>query len=159
MRGSMALAAIAVAARNGSLDVGGRFPGRLLATKLAMPLLLLAVGGELIGDKLPTTPSRLMPGPLIGRCLTGAFTGAIIGRGRGGAAIGGAAAGALAALASSWVGNKGRAAIVDRTGLPDPVVALGEDVLAILFGAMAISDPEAMTAPDSLAATSPAPTP
>lgn len=159
MRGSMALAAIAVAARNGSPDVGDHFPGRLLGTRPAMPLLLLAVAGELIGDKLPATPSRLLPGPLLGRCATGALTGAVIGRGRGGSTLGGAAAGSLAALASSWVGNKGRAAIVARTGLPDPVVALGEDVLAILFAAIAISDPEALAAPESHAVTSPATTP
>lgn len=147
MRGAMTLAAITVAARAGSLDVGDRFPGRLLGTRPAMPLMLLAAAGELVGDKLPVTPSRLEPGPLFGRCVTGALTGAVISRGRGGSPVGGAMVGSLAALAGSWVGNRGRAAIVKRTGLPDPVVAVGEDVLAILFAAVAISDREAISAP------------
>lgn len=146
MRGTMALAAIAVAARNGSLDVGDGFPGRWLGTRPAMPLLLLGAAGELVGDKLPATPSRLLPGPLLGRCVTGAVTGAVIGRGRGGSALGGAVAGSLGALASSFAGNKGRAAIVARTGLPDPVIAAGEDVLSILCAAIAVSDRDTLPA-------------
>ena len=39
--------------------------------------------------------------------------------------------GLLAALASSWTFRWGRAWLGQRTGLPDPVVALGEDALAI----------------------------
>ena len=137
MRGTVAITAIAYAARQGALSV--RYPhlDRLLQAQPTLPLLATAVVGELIVDKLPMTPSRLEPGPLVGRLVGSGVTGALVSRGRGGSSITGALVGAVTALASSWAFGRGRVKISARTGVPDPVVAIGEDGLAIAFASLA----------------------
>ena len=91
-------------------------PGRLA--------LFAAAGGEVVGDKLPMIPPRTSPGPLAGRLVSGALCGARL------AGAPGVAAGALAAAAATFGLPRARAAVAERTGLPDPVVAVGEDALA-----------------------------
>ena len=131
MRSATAGAAIAVAVRLGLLDAGPGRLGHLLRWPPALPLAILAAGGEIAVDKFPSTPSRLDPGPLGGRIVGGAVTGAIVARGRGGSAATGAAVGSLAALASSWAFYHARAKLSSVTGLSDAVVAGGEDALAV----------------------------
>ncbi|OMH34390.1 hypothetical protein [Tersicoccus sp. Bi-70] len=83
----------AVASGNAS---GGRSIGRVAAT--------LAVAGEMVVDKLPATPSRLDPGPFVGRLVSGA-TGATILAHRENAVLDvPVIAGAAGALAGSWGG-------------------------------------------------------
>ena len=84
-----------------------------------------AAGGEAVGDKLPIVPPRTSPGPLAGRVISGALCGRRL------AGTPGLAAGALAAAAATFGLPRLRAAAVERSGLPDPVVALGEDALAV----------------------------
>lgn len=140
MRSATAVAAIVVAVRLGLLDPGNGRLGRLLRWRPALPLAILAAGGELVGDKLPATPSRLDPGPLGGRIVGGAVTGAIMARGRGGSAATGAVVGSAAALASSWAFYHARAWLGSATGFPDPIVAIGEDALAITVATAAVAD-------------------
>lgn len=88
--------------------------------------------GELVGDKLPATPSRIAPGPLVGRVAAGAVVGlAVADPGHGGSRLAGAVVGALGALAGSWLFYLARKSVVDRTGLPDLVVALVEDAVTV----------------------------
>ena len=87
---------------------------------------LLAAAGELIADKLPIVPPRTSPPSLAGRLLSGAAGGGLIGAGAVGAAAGSATAG-LAAFA----GQRARRELGRRTGLPDPLIAVAEDALAI----------------------------
>lgn len=95
--------------------------------------------GELVGDKLPNTPSRLAPLPLVGRMTIGAIAGAAIGsEGKGSQPIvRGAVLGAFGGLVGSFAGYHLRHAIVEKSGLPDLVVALGEDAIAISLAAEA----------------------
>jgi len=46
----------------------------------------------------------------------------------------GAAVGCTAAIAASFAGERIRALTVEKTGLPDPVVALAEDAAVLLIG-------------------------
>ena len=131
MRSTMAFTAMAYAARLGNFSLRDHRLDRVLRSKPALPVLGLAALGELVVDKLPMTPSRLEPGPLAGRLVGGSLAGALASRGRGGSPVTGALVGMAAALASSWIFNRGRTWIGDRTGIPDPVVAVGEDGLAI----------------------------
>lgn len=85
---------------------------------------LTAAAGEIVIDKLPMTPSRTSPPGLAGRLASGAACGGLT-AGAAGAAVGSAAA-ALAAFA----GERTRAAIGRRSGWPDPLVAVAEDMLA-----------------------------
>lgn len=144
MRSATAAAAIVVAVRLGLLDrpkvPGDGRIGRLLRWGPALPLSILAVGGELVADKLPLTPSRLDPGPLGGRFAAGAMAGAIVARGRGGSAAAGALIGSAVALASSWAFYHCRVWLGSATGLPDLIVAIGEDALAIVVAAATVAD-------------------
>jgi hypothetical protein len=88
--------------------------------------LLLAATGELAADKTSAAPDRTEPIGLGGRVGTGALTGYAIG-GPVGAAV--AAVSAGAGTYSTW---RVRKLVVSATGLPDPVIAAGEDILAYL---------------------------
>jgi uncharacterized membrane protein len=75
------------------------------------PAVRLATGaavlGELVGDKLPSTPSRLQPGPLGGRWAAGALAGySLARRDRANvlvpAAVGLVGAGVGAVLGTAW---------------------------------------------------------
>ncbi len=90
--------------------------------------------GELLGDKLPKTSSRLAPGPLIGRTISGAGVGYALCRRAGQSPWLGVALGAGAAVLGAYGGYHARKVLGERLHLPDPVVAVGEDALAIGIG-------------------------
>ncbi|MDQ3696027.1 MAG: DUF4126 family protein [Chloroflexota bacterium] len=136
MRSMSALAAASAAARRGRLEVGDAWTGRLLRARGASIALGLAVAGELVGDKLPIAPSRLEPGPLVGRTVLGGIVGAIVCRGRGGSPVAGILAGSAAAFLSTQAWGRGRAGIVERTGVPDPLIAVIEDGLALAIASI-----------------------
>jgi uncharacterized membrane protein len=102
-----------------------------MGSTLAVVVLTVLAVGELIADKLPFTPNRTAPGPPIGRILTGALCGAALGVGGGGSLGAGVALGAAGAVAGAFGGYQIRRQLVKGTGLPDFVVALGEDLVAI----------------------------
>jgi len=95
--------------------------------------------GELIGDKLPMTPSRLSSGPLIGRIVFGAVAGALVSRRFNQALLDGAICGALGAVAGSIVGYAYRTLVSQGLNLPDFVGAIVEDGTAITIGLNAVS--------------------
>jgi uncharacterized membrane protein len=99
--------------------------GRLTSSPRVRAGLLLAAAGELVGDKLPKTPSRTMPPGVIGRLAGGAICGWVVG-GPVGAAVASATAGA-----TTFVGHGVRAAAVKGSRLPDLPFALIEDAIAI----------------------------
>jgi uncharacterized membrane protein len=95
------------------------------------PYILSALAiGELIADKLPKTPSRKMPGPFIGRIVTGALSGATLGAAVQ-APIGGLVAGAVGGVAGTLGGYEFRARLVGAIGGNDLPIALLEDAIAI----------------------------
>jgi uncharacterized membrane protein len=99
--------------------LGGRW-GRIGATMGAL--------GELVGDKLPATGSRLEPLPLAGRVVSGAIVGFLVSQRDGrpsGAPVLAAAAGAVggAVLGRAWRG------LAQRRGRRDLPAALAEDAV------------------------------
>ena len=128
-----ALAARGLEPSSGPLAVLGSGGGRRAS--------YLAAVGEIVADKLPVTPSRMDRGPLIGRVVSGAIAGAVLASARG---VRGArlvlpmAAGAGGAYLGSWGGYTARKAVGAATGLPDPVVAVGEDLVAVGLAAAAV---------------------
>jgi len=103
------------------------------------PLRLALAGlaaGELIADKLPATPPRTIPPALIFRAISGGFSGYWVARSLAADGRSGALAGTLGALAGAFGGMAVRSRIVRASGLPDPLLALAEDALA-LGGALA----------------------
>lgn len=108
--------------------------------QLGRRALMLSSIGELVGDKLPMTPSRLEPGPLFGRIVLGTIAGAAVGsEGVGkGSIVRGALLGTTGAIIGNFGGYYARKAVVDAIGVPDPVVAVGEDAIAISLARAAV---------------------
>lgn len=131
---SMAPGAMLALSHDDASATAGWLRGPVLRTTWGRRLLVLMGVGELIGDKLPTTPSRLELPALIGRVAIAAIGAGAIGSEYGGgkgriawAVI----VGAAAALAGNVLFANARAAAVARTKLPDPVVAVAEDATCI----------------------------
>ena len=121
------------AASRGDLNLDGTFLAFLSSPRLSKALVLMELG-ELVGDKLPATPSRTSPPPLLGRAASGALVGAAVFVSEGRRATTGAALGSTAAIVAALAGERLRALAVEKTGLPDPVVALAEDATVLLVG-------------------------
>lgn len=102
----------------------------LTSRKVSTILGMMAIG-ELIADKLPTTPARTKPQPLTGRAVIGGTVGAIIAYAYNQPPAYGGAIGTTAAVAGSFAGYSARARLVKALGVPDPAVALVEDALAV----------------------------
>ena len=90
---------------------------------------VLAIG-ELIGDKLPKTPSRKAPLGLVARIVTGALCGGAIGANEQ-VLVPGVIAGVIGALAGTYGGYEFRSRLVKSTGGKDLPIALLEDAIAI----------------------------
>jgi uncharacterized membrane protein len=107
--------------------------GRLgKAAKFGLPVL---AAGELVGDKLPMAPPRVEGPGLVGRVLSGAFSGRVSGGSRG------ARVGATFALAATYPSQALRAQIVKRTPVPDIACAVPEDLLAATLATAASTEP------------------
>jgi uncharacterized membrane protein len=135
LSGSRSATPLAVLALNqGTREARGPWQRwRAFRSPIGRGALVAAGVGELVGDKLPATPSRLDAGPLTGRAVAGAVVGMAMGRtgsGRG-RPVAGALVGAVGALVGSWLFARARQAVVRGTGLPDVAVALVEDAVAI----------------------------
>ena len=123
-------AVVAWAARLGWLHLEGT-PLAWLARPITTYVLAALMLGELVGDKLPTTPPRTAVGPFAGRVVTGALAGAAFTAGVGQHLALGAIVGALGAVAGTLGGYRARIGLVRALGVPDYVVAVAEDVLAV----------------------------
>lgn len=95
----------------------------------------LMVGGELVMDKLPGTPSRLQPPVVSVRVLSGAGGAVALAHREQAEPSLPALAGAAGAAAGSWSGAAWRSWAVGR--LPDWEAALIEDVVAVGLAAVA----------------------
>jgi uncharacterized membrane protein len=110
LRSMTAPAIVAWATSFGWLSLEGT-PLAFLGSPAARFILLALMIGELVLDKLPFTPSRTRPGPFGGRIVSGALSGA--------------------ALMAGFGGYRARTGLVRTFGVPDYVVALLEDVVAV----------------------------
>jgi uncharacterized membrane protein len=105
--------------------------------KVALVMKFLAAG-EIVGDKLPMTPSRIAPGPLFGRLLFGGFSSAALWISEGKRARTGALLGAVSAAAGAYTFYYLRRSAGKASGIPDPWIGLLEDILAYGVGASII---------------------
>ncbi|MGZ3496733.1 MAG: hypothetical protein ACXWNK_00990 [Vulcanimicrobiaceae bacterium] len=90
-----------------------------------------ALAGELVVDKLPFTGARTKGGALGARMSAAGFATRSLAAPSGIARLALVAIAALAAYGTAYAMMNARKAIVDRTGLPDALVAIGEDALAV----------------------------
>ena len=130
LRTFTAPAAVSWAARLGALDLHGSWLAFFGFAVTPYILTLLAIA-ELIGDKLPRTPSRKAPMPFIARIVSGGLCGGALGAASG-FLIGGLVAGALGAVVGTFGGYEFRARLVKAIGGNDLPIALLEDAIAII---------------------------
>ena len=103
---------------------------RLLRRPAIETALLAAAAAELVADKLPIIGDRIHPGPLAARAASGALAGWAISR-RKESALGLAITGAASAVAVAFVAWRVRRFITSRSRVPDFIVAVCEDAIAI----------------------------
>jgi uncharacterized membrane protein len=136
LRAAMPLAAITWAARLGWLSLAGT-PLAFLAAPLASYITTAFALLELVGDKLPATPSRKKPGGFVSRVVVGGFAGAALGISLGSAWLG-IVSGVVGAVAGTLGGAACRAKLASACGRDLPA-ALIEDVVAIVASYLIVS--------------------
>ncbi len=122
-------AVVSWAARFGLLHLENT-PLAFLGFPITSYIFTVLAFGELVADKLPTTPSRKALAPFVGRIGTGALSGAAIGAASGGL-LGGLVAGALGGVAGTLGGYEFRSRLVKATGGKDLPIAVLEDIIAV----------------------------
>jgi uncharacterized membrane protein len=138
MRSLTAPAVTAWAAQRNWLNLAGTRLAFMGSTAAVAIFTVLAIV-ELITDKLPSTPSRTAPVGLIARLLSGALSGACVGVSAGHSPALGAILGAAGALAGAFAGYQWRTNLVKALKVPDFVIALVEDAIAIGAGLFIVS--------------------
>lgn len=104
---------------------------------VAILFTVLAVG-EYVGDKLPKTPNRIAPGPLLARLVFGGLVGSIAATAMNGPGIEGVLLGVVGAGLGAFGGFMCRRELVEMTAFPDWQIALMEDVFALLCAMFAL---------------------
>lgn len=128
LRAIVGLAAVSWAASYQHLALEGTWLSFL--GKRATPFITSFMAlGELVTDKLPKTPSRLVLPQFGARVVMGALSGAAVGLSQGHFAIG-LIAGILGSVVGTFAGFKGRGLVAKSLGRDLPA-ALLEDVIAI----------------------------
>ncbi len=138
LRSASGPAFVGRAANRGHMDLDGT-PLAFFGSPRLSKALTLAQLGEIIGDKLPMTPSRTVWPPLLGRAVSGGLVGAAAFLSEGRHAATGAILGSSAAVAAAFAGENLRALAVEKSGLPNPGVAIVEDALVVFVGSRATS--------------------
>jgi uncharacterized membrane protein len=126
------------AAHLGWLELDGTRLGFMESTVATYGFSVLALG-ELIADKLPFIPNRTAPGPLFGRVVLGALSGAALCLAAGRSAFAGAILGGAGGVIGAFAGYRARASLVKKLRCPDWVIAVLEDIVAIGGGLFLVS--------------------
>ncbi len=117
------------------LDDTWAFWSAKLVTAIVFTLLAI---GEYIIDKLPKTPNRTAPGPLIARLVFAGLVGAIVAAGLNGSGVESVILSVGGALVGAFAGFLIRREVVIQLKSKDWPVALVEDVSAILLAVFAM---------------------
>jgi len=110
-----------------------------LHNQISLVVFTLLAIGELVADKLPFIPSRTQPGPLVVRILFGATCGVALAFTAGGAWLPCGVLGGLGGVAGAFAGYNARRWLTVGRGLPDFLIALIEDIVAIGGGLLIVS--------------------
>ena len=128
--GGAALIGVACGMRSAIGPAALAWRGQLGGTRTKR-LLTAAAAGEVVADKTPVVPPRTSAPALGGRVLSSAMCGWRL-AGRWGAVSGG-----LGALAGTFGAYRARAALGEATEVPDPLLGVAEDALAVALAALA----------------------
>jgi uncharacterized membrane protein len=106
-------------------------PLAFMGSTAAVAIFTVLALGELVVDKLPSTPNRTKLLGLIGRSVTGGLCGAAVAASGAQSIALGAVLGVAGAIAGTFIGYEVRKRIVRALKVPDFVIALLEDAVAI----------------------------
>lgn len=137
LRSMTAPAVVAWGAHLGWLHLDGSFLA-FLANKISLIVFSLFALGELIADKLPFIPRRTQAGPLGARIVFGAICGAALSISGGAAPWIGAILGCVGGVAGAFAGYQYRHQLSRRAKVPDFLLALLEDVVAVGGGLLVV---------------------
>ncbi len=138
MRSMSSPATIGQLAKSGLLETGHAQLAFLNRPITAKSLAAAAIG-ELIADKLPFLPKRTKAPSLIWRAVSGALGGAAVCSSKRRSVLAGAMLGAAAAAGATYGAYELRRWAGERFDIPDPVVAIAEDVLVAGCGLLVLS--------------------
>jgi uncharacterized membrane protein len=109
-------------------------PLAFMGSTAAVAVFTVLALGELVIDKLPSTPNRTKLPGLIGRGVLGGLSGAAVAASGAQSIALGAVLGVAGAIAGAFAGYEVRKRLVRALRVPDFVIALLEDVVAIAGG-------------------------
>jgi uncharacterized membrane protein len=138
LRSVTAPAAVSWAAHLGWLDLQGS-PLAFMGSTAAVAIFSVLALVEYVADKLPRTPSRTRAGSLIGRMAMGSLAGVGVTAAGGQLLLAGAVLGGVGALIGSFAGYEVRRQLVKGLGVKDIVVAIPEDLVAIVLAYLLVS--------------------
>jgi uncharacterized membrane protein len=138
LRSLTAPAVVAWAAHRNWLSLHST-PLAFMGSSAAVVIFTLLAIVELITDQLPSTPSRLKPPGLIARVVLGGLSGAAIALAGTQSIAFGAVLGVAGGIVGASAGYKVRTGLVKALKVPDLVIALLEDAVAIAGGLFIVS--------------------
>jgi uncharacterized membrane protein len=114
-------------------------PLKFMASIITVTIFTILACVELVTDQLPSTPARTKPAGLIPRILMGGLCGAAVASaGQQSLAIG-AVLGAVGGIAGGFTGYEVRTRLVKALSVPDFVIAVLEDAVAVGGGLFLLS--------------------
>jgi uncharacterized membrane protein len=128
LRSLTAPAVVAWGAHLGWLNLHGS-PLAFIGSTIAVAILSVLAIGELIADKLPMTPKRTAPAPLMARIITGGLCGACLCAATRQSLIAGGLLGGIGGIVGTFLGYGIRRRL--DLHFKDLGVALCEDVVAV----------------------------
>ena len=114
-------------------------PLAFMGSKWTVVIFTILAVVELIGDQLPSTAARTGAMGLSARIVTGALTGACLAAAGNAVLWLGVVAGVVGAIAGTFGGYYARVSLVRSLRVPDFVIAIPEDVIAIGLGLLLTS--------------------
>jgi len=138
LRSLTAPAVVAWAAHRNWLDLHGSPLSFMASTTATIIFSVLAVV-ELIADQLPSAPARTKPTGLIARIVLGGLSGACIAAAGTQSLSFGTILGVVGGIAGAFGGYQVRTRLVKALKVPDLVIALLEDAVAIAGGLFIVS--------------------
>ena len=138
LRSLTAPAVVAWAANLGWINLHNS-PLAFMGSKWTVVIFTALAVVELVADQLPSTPARTAAIGLSARIVTGALTGACLAAAGNAALWLGAVAGIVGAIAGTFGGYYARVGLVRSLRVPDFVIAIPEDVIAIGLGLLLTS--------------------
>src|SRR3989442_1362494 len=130
LRSLTAPALVSWAAHLGWLNLS-ESPLAFMGTTAAVLFFSLLAVAEFVGDLLPKTPARTMPGPLIARIVMGGLSGACLCAAAGQPLLAGAALGGIGGVIGTFAGYEARKRLVNGLKVKDAFIAIPEDLVAI----------------------------